>query len=90
MIRSFATAAGIRFWSTTAGTLWVRSSERLVYRRKDSPKFAAMPGIPHSPEFGALYQTKDGRLLVPTDQVSYELSERAVGEDRIPAGARVG
>jgi len=54
------------------GTLWARSSERLVFRRKGSPIFEIVPGIPPSAEFGSLYETRDGRVFVPTDDALME------------------
>ena len=49
------------------GTLWVRSSERLVFRRKGSQTFESVAEVPHSPEFGSIYEMPDGRVFVPTD-----------------------
>ena len=50
-----------------AGTFWIRSSERLLFREKGSLAFKNVAGIPHSPEFGPLYEMSGGRLFVPTD-----------------------
>ena len=49
------------------GNFWVRSSERLFLRRKGNQAFEPVSGIPHSPEFGSLYETRDGRVFVPSD-----------------------
>jgi signal transduction histidine kinase/ligand-binding sensor domain-containing protein len=48
------------------GNLWIRSSTRLLTRRRQSDRFAAVGNIPESSTLGSLYLQRDGSLLVPT------------------------
>ena len=49
------------------GNLWVRSSERLIVRRRGAERFTTVPGLP-SAVSGNLYLDREGRVLVPTER----------------------
>jgi len=50
------------------GTLWIRSSTRLLRRVRGASRFEADgAAIPHNSDFASLSLGRDGELLVPTD-----------------------
>jgi signal transduction histidine kinase/CheY-like chemotaxis protein/ligand-binding sensor domain-containing protein len=60
-----------------AGSLWVRSAQRLWERPRDTRRFTAQDqGLPHSSNCGTFYLDSRGDLFVPTDLV---LARRAGG-----------
>ncbi len=52
----------------SSGTLWIRSSSRLLARQRGATRFLSRDqDVPPSSDFGSLALDGNGRLLVPTD-----------------------
>ncbi len=64
----------------TEGTLWIRSSTRLLRRPRSAPRFepAGVP-VPENSDFAALSLGRNGELFIPTD---FGVTIRAGGEWR--------
>jgi len=63
------------------GNLWIRSSTRLLTRRRLGKQFVAVKDIPDASTPGSLYLQANGTLLVPTRQGL--MRQSATGWDRI-------
>jgi signal transduction histidine kinase/CheY-like chemotaxis protein/ligand-binding sensor domain-containing protein len=48
------------------GALWIRSSTRLLTRKRDSNRFSVIRNVPEASTLGNLYLQRNGGLLVPT------------------------
>lgn len=66
------------------GNLWIRSSRRLLVRKKGAAGFVALDqGLPQSAEFALMDIDREGRLLVPTEQGLFRETEdgwQVIGE----------
>ena len=49
-----------------SGSLWIRSSTRLLTRSRTSKRFVAVDNIPEASTLGSLYLLRSGTLLVPS------------------------
>src|SRR5579871_220730 len=65
------------------GNLWVRSSTRLLTRRREHGRFVALKNIPDAGTMGSLYLQRNGNLLVPTSNGL--MRQGATGWERVGA-----
>ncbi|QOY90703.1 hybrid sensor histidine kinase/response regulator [Paludibaculum fermentans] len=68
------------------GTVWIRSSKRLLLKQKAGTRFSApLRNIPSNGDFATLAAGKDGELFVPTDDGVWEFAHgqwRVTGQEQ--------